>query len=125
MLEHNIDDYTCCRSTIIKSLERKFGKSINISNIENAEVVPGDGIKKFTFNIGGKDADGNGNELRIRTTEEGLMFKLLELAIQRKHICKFCESNLKDSCIQIRLETGNVKKEELVHKVDEELCFTQ
>lgn len=119
-----INDYICCRSTILENLAKKFGKSISISNIENAEVISGDGMKKFTFNIGEKDEEGDVNKLRITTTEEGLLFKLLELSVQRKNICEYCECNMKDSCIQIRLESGGVKKEELVHEVNKKLCLS-
>lgn len=121
MLSH-IDDYVCCRSTILENLEKKFGKPVNISSIESAEIVSGDGLKKFTFNIGKRDENG-GNKLHITTTEEGLMFKLLELSVKRKTVCKYCENNMKDSCIQMQLELELVRKEEFSHKLDKELCF--
>ena len=113
-----VKDYVCCKSTLLKNLEKKYGKSIKLLSV----LSNGGELKKYVFSIGGKDEDGDSDNLFITTTEDGLMFKLLELS-SGGGICKYCESRDTDDCLKTRLESGCVRKEEFVHKVDEELCF--
>lgn len=113
----SIDDYACCRSTILESLTKKFGKQIKISSIKDVR----DGLKRFTFNIGQKDIEGNVNELHITTTEEDLIFKLFEISVQRKNVCLYCENNGKENCLEKLLQAGQISKDDICHKMDKEL----
>ena len=102
----DVEDYICYRSTLLKNLERKFGKSITILKIEDV----GEGLKKYTFEVG------RNHELRVTTTEDGLMFILLKLSLQQKSICTYCECKDKEDCLQSLLDSGKILPKDVVQK---------
>ena len=114
-----VKDHICCRSTVLRGLAKKFARPIRLLSVGSDN---GGQLKNFVFSVGKKDEDGDTDVLRITTTEDGLMLKLLEL-LSNGNVCKYCESKGTDYCIQTRLKSGDVKKEEFVHIMDEELCF--
>lgn len=117
------NDYACCRSTLINNLEKKFGRPIRLLSVTNADNNrQQDGLKRYIFSIG-KETDEDAY-LRITTTENGLILKLLELLPNGNGgVCTYCENKDTDNCIQTRLKSGNIRKEDFVHKMDKKLCF--
>jgi hypothetical protein len=95
-----IQDYICSRSKVLKNLEKKFGKSIEIYQITELS----DKVNEYMFRIG------KSLNLRVTNTEEGLLIKLLELSIDRKNICRDCEKHDTDMCIKnVLISNENLK----------------
>lgn len=85
-----IKDYLCSRSSVLKSLEKKFGKSIEIIDV----VELSDTVNEYTFKVG------MDKQLRVTDTEEGLLLNLLKLSIDRKNVCRHCDKRETDQCLK-------------------------